>query len=75
MFAALLLIGCTDVDLFGVTYRQIAGEYELHQVEGSYFLERDGAGSFKAMYVEELGWTDEYIFAKKDSTSRRKIGG
>lgn len=71
----LVFTGCMDADPFGLAYRRIAGEYELYESEShDYYLERDGHAVDGVGYIEgtvqELGWNEEYIFAKRFSCFR-----
>jgi hypothetical protein len=69
-----LLMSC-DQDPLRLSYRKVAGTYDLHRWEDGkiYYLEEKGAenkngGGVLDGVVEQIGWNNDYIIAKRRST-------
>jgi len=67
----LLLLGC-DVDAFNASCRSVAGDYCLKRWEDfkTFYLddreqENDYGGGAIGGVVEQIGWSDNYIIAKR----------
>src|SRR5690242_12124802 len=64
----LCALGCNQ------SQRTVAGPYRLEQFESKFYLEKAGApetgGGCLEGTVEQIGWTNGFIFAKRYSTYR-----
>lgn len=59
-----LLLGC-DLDPFGLADRHIAGAYSLSRFETSWFaIEGPLKSPLEHLLVYEIGWNEEWIFAR-----------
>ena len=67
--------GCMDQDPLNLSQRKVSGLYSLERFEsGKFYLQKtgasqDGGGCIEGT-VEEIGWTNGFIFAKRYATFR-----
>lgn len=70
----LFLPGCMDADPFGLSRKTLSGPYELEQFEsGDYYLlgpHPIAGGGILDGVVEEIGWSDTVIAAKRHANYR-----
>lgn len=69
----LCALGCNQ------SQRTVAGPYRLEQFESKFYLEKAGAaesgGGCIEGTVEQIGWTNGFIFARRHSTYRGDADG
>lgn len=75
MMLLLCAAGCMDQDPLNLSQRKVAGPYMLERFEGGkFYLQKKGTnqdgGGFIEGTVEEIGWTNGFIFAKRYATFR-----
>ena len=68
--------GCMDQDPLHLSQRKVAGPYRLEKFDenGKFYLEKAGVGAPGGGCiegtVEEIGWTNGFIFARRYATYR-----
>ena len=75
IFAASLASGCVDQDPLGLSRRTLIEPYVLEKSEGDiYYIQKSGSlqngGGFLEGTVEEIGWTNGFIFARRSGLMR-----
>jgi hypothetical protein len=68
------ITGC-DIDLFGLTSRNVVGDYDLHETdESNYYLDcfcHDSGGTNHMQWpVDSLGWSSNYLVVIRDASYR-----
>src|SRR5437773_6350413 len=80
MILLLCAAGCMDQDPLNLSQRKVAGRYMLERFEsGKFYLQKKvtklyGGGCLEGT-VEEIGWTNGFIFAKRYATFRSDPDG
>lgn len=67
--------GCMDQDPLNLSQRKVAGPYMLERFEsGKFYLQKKGTehdgGGCNDGTVEAIGWTNGFIFARRNATFR-----
>jgi hypothetical protein len=75
LLVAFCLVGC-DLDPFNLNQRRVRGPFILQRFETQlYYIHKEGeelavGGGYLEGTVQEIGWTDSLVFARRYSTFR-----